>query len=188
MKPVLTAVLQSDPELVFYPIFRPAGDYLTKHSAKIEGFDGIVRVTADGLFNDDFLRSVGKAGKGVYFALPAMPKGRAYDEFVLRYKKEFAEAPVAGQHAHAYDAANLLFDAIEKASVLKKDQTLLVKRQALRDAMHATTASQGLTGKLTCDKYGDCGVPRFKIVRLDDTAAGLERLGSNIVFQIARGK
>lgn len=185
MKPVLTAVLQSDPELVFYPVFRPAGDFITQQADKLEGFRKIYRVTADGLFNDAFLDSVKGAGSGVHFALPAMPEGPAYNEFVQRYKTKFGEAPVAGQHAHAYDAALLMFNAIEKAAVLKKDQTLYVKRQALRDALYATVGLKGLTGILACDKYGDCGVPRFKIVRLDDPDAGLESLAANIVFKFA---
>jgi branched-chain amino acid transport system substrate-binding protein len=187
MKPVLKALLQSDPELVFYPIFRPAGDFVSQQSAQIKGFEKIIRVTADGLFNDAFLNAVDKSGNGMYFALPAMPEGPAYNEFVQRYKKEFKEAPVAGQHAHAYDAANLLFDAIEKAAIQHKDQILYIKRQAIRDALYATEI-RGLTGNLACSRFGDCGVSRFKIVRLDDPAAGLESLASNVVYKFTPGR
>jgi branched-chain amino acid transport system substrate-binding protein len=182
MKPVLTAVVHSNPELLFYPIFRPAGDFITLQTTEMEGFDTIVRLTADTLFNDDFYNTVKKAGKGMYFALPAMPEGSIYNEFVARYKKEFGEAPVAGQHAHAYDAANLLLNSIEKVAIQKKDGTLYIRRQALRDALYATSGHPGLTGNLTCDNYGDCGVPRFKIVRLDDPAAGFEGLAANIQY------
>jgi branched-chain amino acid transport system substrate-binding protein len=187
MKPVLKAVLQSDPQLLFYPIFRPAGDFISQQSAQINGFEKIVRVTADGLFNDAFLNTVSKSGNGIYFALPAMPEGPAYTEFFQRYKKEFKEAPVAGQHAHAFDAANLLFDAIEKAAIQHKDHTLYIKRQAIRDALYATEI-EGLTGNLACNQFGDCGVSRFKIVRLDDPTAGLEALASNIVYKYAPGQ
>lgn len=183
MKPVLTAVAQSDPELLFYPIFRPAGDFVTMQATEMKGFDKIVRVTADTLFNDAFYNTVKTAGKGMYFALPAMPEGPAYNEFVARYKREFGEAPVAGQHAHAYDAANLLLNSIEKVAIQKKDGTLNIRRQALRDTLFATSGHQGLTGSLTCDKYGDCGVPRFKIVSLDDPEAGFETLAANIIYK-----
>jgi len=73
MKPVLTAVVQSNPELLFYPVFRPAGDHITLQTAEMKGFKTIVRITADGLFNDAFFNSVGMAGIRMYFALPAMP-------------------------------------------------------------------------------------------------------------------
>ena len=62
------------------------------------------------------------------------------------------------------------------------DGTLHIGRQALRDALYATTGYQGLTGSLTCDEYGDCGVARFEVVRLDDPSAGLEGLRANVVY------
>ncbi len=62
------------------------------------------------------------------------------------------------------------------------DGTLHIGRQALRDALYATAGYQGLTGSLTCDEYGDCGVARFQVTRLDDPAAGLEGLAANVVY------
>ena len=182
MQPVLTAVVQSDPQLLFFPIFRPAGDFITLQAAGMEGFESIVRITADGLFNDAFFNAAGAAGKGMYFAVPAMPEGPAYNEFVSRYKNEFKEAPVAGLHAHAYDAANLLLNAIETTAIQEKDGTLHIKRQALRDALYSTKDFQGLTGILTCNNFGDCGVPRFKFVRLEDPDAGFQELAANIQY------
>ena len=48
-------------------------------------------------------------------------------------------------------------------AVQEEDGTLHIGRQALRDALYATTGYQGLTGSLTCDEYGDCGVARFEV-------------------------
>jgi len=67
-------------------------------------------------------------------------------------------------------------------AVRDADGTLHVGRQALRDALYATSGFQGLTGDLTCDEYGDCGVARFQVVRLDDPAAGLDGLAANVVY------
>jgi len=64
----------------------------------------------------------------------------------------------------------------------RADGTLHIGRQALRDALYATSGYQGLTGSLTCDEYGDCGVARFQVVHLDDPAAGLEGLAANVVY------
>jgi branched-chain amino acid transport system substrate-binding protein len=61
-------------------------------------------------------------------------------------------------------------------------------RQALRDALYTTVNFQGLTGHLTCDKFGDCGVPRFKVVRLDDPAAGFEGLAANVIYSYTPGE
>lgn len=45
-----------------------------------------------------------------------------------------------------------------------------------------TAGYEGVTGRLTCDDFGDCGIARFNIVRLDDPNAGQEGLLSNVMY------
>jgi branched-chain amino acid transport system substrate-binding protein len=96
----------------------------------------------------------------------------------------YQEPPHPIYHATTYDAANLLFTAIEAVAVpdARADGRLHIGRQALRDALYTTAGYPGLTGSLICDKYGDCGVARFNVLRLDDPAAGLEGLAANVVY------
>jgi branched-chain amino acid transport system substrate-binding protein len=82
----------------------------------------------------------------------------------------------------------MLFDAIEAVAVQDTAGTMHIGRQALRDALYTTAGFQGLTGSLTCDEYGDCGVARFHVVRLDDPAAGLEGLAANVVYTYPPGQ
>ncbi len=53
--------------------------------------------------------------------------------------------------------------AIEKVAVQQSDGTVIIPRQAFRDAMYATTDFQGLTGVLTCTPTGDCANPTIGI-------------------------
>ena len=108
--------------------------------------------------------------------IPTPPEGPAHDAFLSRYEAKFGESPSQLYYARTYDAANILLDAIEAAAVQdpNTDGTLHIGRQALRDALYATDGYQGLTGSLTCDEYGDCGVARFQVTHLDDPEAGLE--------------
>ncbi len=46
-------------------------------------------------------------------------------------------------HAHAYDGANIIFNAIEKVAIKSGDGTLLIPRKALAAAMIATKDHQG---------------------------------------------
>ena len=71
----------------------------------------------------------------------------------------FGTEPISIFHAHAYDAAMMIFAAIEKVAVKGPDGSLYIPRQALRDAMYATTDFAGLTGSLTCSPTGDCADP-----------------------------
>jgi branched-chain amino acid transport system substrate-binding protein len=125
---------------------------------------------------------------GVHLVGPASPSGSAYGAFVSNYEAKYDEAPTLPYHAYAYDAANIVLDAIETVAVQEEDGTLHIGRQALRETLYATSGFQGLTGSLTCDEFGDCGAARFKVVRLDDPAAGIEGLAANVVYTYAPGQ
>jgi ABC-type branched-subunit amino acid transport system substrate-binding protein len=51
---------------------------------------------------------------------------------------------------------NILFDAVESVAVDNGDGSLTIPRQALRDAIFATSGYQGITGTITCTELGDC--------------------------------
>jgi branched-chain amino acid transport system substrate-binding protein len=183
LRPVLAAVAASGAELVFLPVFRMEGDYLVLQAKEVAGMETVKLMSAEGLYSDVFIEAVGAAGVGMYFTAPVRPEGPAYDAFVSRYEAKYGEPPrYAPYHAHVYDAANLLLSTIEAVAAQEEDGTLHIGRQALRDALYATTDYPGLTGNLACDEHGDCGVDRFNVLRLDDPAAGLRGLEANVVY------
>jgi branched-chain amino acid transport system substrate-binding protein len=182
MYPVLTAVVRSEAELLFMPVFRPEGDYLVLQAREMEELEKVTLMSAEGLYLDAWVENVDQAGIGVYLVIPSTPESPARDALVSRYETKYGEAPTALYYAHTYDATNLLLDAVEAVTVQEEDGVLHIGRQALRDALYATSEYQGLTGSLTCDEYGDCGVARFQVTRLDDPAAGLEGLAANVLY------
>lgn len=76
----------------------------------------------------------------------------------------------AGWWAFAYDAATLLLRAIDDASLVDVDGSLVLSRAELR-SMIARTGFEGLTGSLRCDALGDCAAPRIAIHRHEDPSA-----------------
>ena len=72
------------------------------------------------------------------------------------YSETYGSDPTAPFHAHAHDAAMMIFDAIEAVAVIDDDGTIHIGRQALRDALFATSGFVGITGTLTCNEFGDC--------------------------------
>jgi branched-chain amino acid transport system substrate-binding protein len=182
MQPVLTAVAMSGAEILFFVAYSPEEDQIVLQARGMEGLDSITLMTADA-YHNPFLQAVGETGVGLYFNGAAPPEGRAYDAFVAQYEATYGEPPTkTPYHAHTYDAAELLFQAIETVAVQDQDGTLRIGRQALRDALYATSGYQGLTGSLTCDEHGDCGAIRLQIARLDDPAAGLAGLKANVIW------
>jgi branched-chain amino acid transport system substrate-binding protein len=182
MQPVLTAVARSGAELLFFPVFRPEGDHIILQARETEGLEHVTLMNAEGLYQEGFVESVGHSGVGVHLVIPATPKSSARDAFVARYEAKSGQVPTNVYFLHTYDAVNLLLNAIETVAIQEKDGTLHIGRQALRDALHATSGYKGLSGTLTCDSYGDCGSARFEVLRLDDPELGLEGLAANTVY------
>jgi branched-chain amino acid transport system substrate-binding protein len=92
-----------------------------------------------------------------------LTQGADYDAFVAKYEERFGSLPISIFHAHAYDAYMILKAAIEKVAIVQDDGTIIIPRQALRDAMYATTDFDGLTGNLSCTATGDCADPYIAV-------------------------
>ena len=181
MRPVLTKIAAGNPQLVYYPIFIAAGGHMTRQAKEVPGLANVKLMSADGTFSPDFLRAAGGAAVGMYHSSPDLSPealGPRYKEFLGKYQKKFGEKPNAAFHAHAYDAANMIFAAIEK--VAKKDGgNTFIGRKALRDALFATKNFKGLTGNLTCEKFGDCADPKIAVYQLESADVGKWDPGTN---------
>lgn len=163
MRPVLTKIATGQPEFIYYPIFIAAAGHITRQVKEVAGLEKVYLMSADGSFSPDFYKAAGDTAIGMFHSSPDFSAFAAgYKGFLEKHKKKYGEAPIAPFHAHGYDAAMMIFAAIEKVGV-KDGDSLHIGRKALRDALYATKNLQGLTGNLTCDKYGDCADPRIAV-------------------------
>jgi branched-chain amino acid transport system substrate-binding protein len=162
MRTVLTSVAADSPDALYFPIFEPEGPFIVAQSSEIAGLEDTILIGADGLLADSFPENSGPNAEGMYLSGPYV-SGAAYDEFLGKWDAKFGGVPPSGFHAFAYDATNILMDAIEAVAVVDDDGTLHIGRQALRDAITATDTT-GLSGKVNCGNktfgelqaYGDC--------------------------------
>jgi branched-chain amino acid transport system substrate-binding protein len=163
MGSMLTRIAATEPELIYYPIFIAAGGQITSQARTTPGLEEIYLMGADGMFSPDFWEAAGDAATGMYHSSPDFAAfGSGYQEFLQRHEAKYGGATLAPFHAHAYDASNMVFAAIEEVGVQEGD-CLYIGRKALRDALYATENFQGLTGSLTCDEYGDCADPKIAV-------------------------
>jgi len=158
MSSVLADIAAGSPELIYLPIFQPAGPFIILQAPKTPGLETVKLMGADGLFSPDVVTAAGDSIEGFKVSSPLVT-GAAYDAFVQKYTTKFGKAPISIFHAHAYDAFNMIKAGIEKVAVQQADGTLIIPRQALRDALYATKDFQGLTGVLGCTPTGDCANP-----------------------------
>jgi branched-chain amino acid transport system substrate-binding protein len=173
MKPALTRVAAGAPQLIYFPVFVKAGGFICAQMRDVAGLEDTVMMGADGIFTPDFVKACGTNAVGMHWSSPDFSAfGAGYADLVEAYKAKYnLEGTLAPFHAHSYDAANMIFAAIEQVAVVDADGTVHIGRQALRDAIAATTDFPGLTGSLTCDPYGDCADPRIAVYELTDEAA-----------------
>jgi branched-chain amino acid transport system substrate-binding protein len=160
MRPVLTTIAAATPDFLYFPIFIEAGGFVAAQSREVPGLENVGRMGADGMFSPNFVTAAGSAAEGMFLSSPDFSAFQSgYAAFLDKHQAKYGEATLSAFHAHAYDATNMIFAAIEKVAVQDADGTLHIGRQALRDALFATKDFQGLTGVLSCNALGDCGAP-----------------------------
>lgn len=188
MAPVLSAVANGGAELLFFPLFQPEGNYLLRAARRIEPLAKLVMMSDGSLIDNTFISDVGDLARGMYFVGPSEVESAASRDLAKRYREKFNTSPSASYYRTGYDAADLLFRAIEQVAVKRPDGTLFLGRQALRAALYGTAAYTGVTGSLTCDEFGDCAFPVFDVLRLDDPAGGVAALVKNVQFTYSPGR
>ncbi|MGZ8607139.1 MAG: branched-chain amino acid ABC transporter substrate-binding protein [Actinomycetota bacterium] len=156
---VLRNIAEGEPGAVYGPNFNPVCAFTYSQGADILP-DGTVQLGSDGCLESSFVDTAGSPS-GDYFAsspdVTVFQEGAFYnDEFLPAYQEQFGTEPTAVFHAHAFDASNVLFQAIEQVAVDDGSGNLTIPRTALKDAVFATSGYEGITGIVTCTELGDC--------------------------------
>jgi len=171
---VLEPLCADGPEVFFFPIFSPAGPLVAQQTAEVTGCEDTILFGADGLKDGAFIAAAGQfaADAGMYFSGPDLNFGTAYtDDFLPKYYAlSGTTSPLAPYHAHGFDAANIIMDAIKAVGVEDDAGTLFIPRDALRQYIADLTDYPGLTGTLTCNENGDCGAEDVSIAQLEPDA------------------
>jgi branched-chain amino acid transport system substrate-binding protein len=170
VEPLLTSIAAAEPEFLFYPVFQPLAPLLTNTAKTIPGLEETYLAAADGVFSPSFLEATPGTSEGMHLSGPDLGFANAMyqDEFIPMYQEMFGSEPTNVYHAHAFDATNILLNAVETVAQQGEDGTLLIGRQALRDAVAATSGYEGLTGTLTCSEFGDCADAKISVSRVED--------------------
>jgi branched-chain amino acid transport system substrate-binding protein len=138
----LQQIKNSNPDAIFLPgYYSDAGTIIRK--AREAGIKAVF-LGGDGWDSEELPKIAGDAINGNYFAnhyAPEEPRPEVKN-FVEKYTKEYGSTP-DGLAALGYDAALVLFDAMERAPSLKGPE--------LRDALAATKNFTGVTGTFSID-------------------------------------
>ena len=177
LRPMLTKVATSKPDIIFYPDFVQVIAHITRQSQEIDGLQDTILLTADGALVPDVIEMTGEAILNLFLTsndLSPAAMGEGYPAFVKKYEAKYGEKPIHGFHHFGYDAAHVIFKAIEKVAVHDDAGNTYIGRKAVRDAIFATKGHEGLSGDKTCNEYGDCGTFNYTVYRYVSTTVPYE--------------
>lgn len=146
----LTSLKGANPEVIFVPGYYNDVGLIAKQ-ARDKGIT-VPLIGGDGWDSEQLYKIGGTALNGSYFTNHYSP----YDtdpkvvKFVNDYKARYNSTPDA-LAATAYDAANIMFDAIKRSKSLSGPD--------IRDALQATNAFPGVTGTVTFNQNRDAVKP-----------------------------
>lgn len=142
---ILTSIKGRNPDLIFYGGMDAQAGPMMKQVKNL----GLTAkyLTGDGVQSVEFLKLAGESGEGVYASSPGvpldhMPQGPAFSE---KYKTKFNQE-IQIYAPYAYDATNVLLEAMKKANSADPAKYL---------PELANIQYQGVTGNVAFDEKGD---------------------------------
>ena len=155
MRALLTEIAADAPDVLFLPIFQPEGNLVAAQSKEIPGLENVILIGGGGLYTAEFPVNTGQAAVGMYLLAPWVASDR-YDALLQKWHAFHGNDPPSGYHAHMYDAATMLLDAIRASTQADAEGNLLIGLQGIRDYLSGIENFDGITGSLTCGPTGDC--------------------------------
>lgn len=145
-------------DAIYMPVNSPVCQNLMNAIAANPGVKDLPVITSDACVLDAVLpaaKKVNAYGSGP--DVTALDKKPFYrDEYAAAYQSKFGQAPLSVWNTSAFDAANLIFDAIQRVAIESKDGSLLIPRRTLVEAMGVVDGYAGVSNKMVCLPTGDC--------------------------------
>jgi len=147
----VTKVLAGNPEAVYYGGEFPEAAPLSKqlHDA---GFKGAL-MGGDGIYSANFITNGGQEGDLATSVGAPTEELESAKAFVDAYQKAGFAEPYEAYGAYAYDAANVIIEALAKVLPGKDSVSGDVRQQVVAEVGRVNI--QGVTGQVAFDQFGD---------------------------------
>ena len=148
-KTQLTKIKAANPDAIYIPNYTAEMAQILEQASQL-GLN-IPFVSSDGFSNPEIYQLAGAYTDGVVYVGPTqVSESDDYKSFIDAYTARWGFAPDSFA-TNAYDAANILFAAMEKVY----DETGKFGRKDIRDAFAATKDYSGVTGTINFAENGD---------------------------------
>jgi branched-chain amino acid transport system substrate-binding protein len=164
---VMNKIAEVDPDAIYF------GGIIENNAAQLVkdkvgagmSNDDVLFVGPDGIFLDTFLSQAGEAAEGSYITFGGLPESELTakgQQFVQEYESRYDDE-IQPYTAYAYEAANVMLDAIERAS--KEGE---VTREAVLQQIFATEDYDGVLGTWSFDEDGDTTLTELSVQRVEN--------------------
>ncbi len=162
---LLDDIAQKNPELIYFGGFPAEAARLIQQRADA-GLEKVPFMGADGITGVEVVTLAGASAEGVYATKAIPASSQALNDFLARYKAAYGEEPPAPYHATAYDAVNVLLDAVQAVGTVDASGNLTVSRDAISNYVRTLKNFQGLTGVLNANGTGDTSLADIGIFQV----------------------
>jgi branched-chain amino acid transport system substrate-binding protein len=164
---VMNKIAQEDPDAIYF------GGIIENNAAQLVkdklgagmSNDDVLFIGPDGIFLDTFLSQAGEAAEGSYITFGGLPESELTEkgqQFVQEYESQYDD-DIQPYTAYAYEAANVMLDAIERASEEGE-----VTREAVVQQIFATEDYNGVLGTWSFDEDGDTTLTELSVQRVEN--------------------
>ena len=175
---LMNKVAQAEPDAVYF------GGIIENNAAQIikdkvgagMSNDDVAFIGPDGIFVDALLSQAGDSAEGIFVTFGGLPQKELSEEgqqFVQKYEEKYDDA-IQPYTAYAYEAANVMLDAIEKASEDAGGE--VPDRQAVVEQVLATEDYEGVLGTWSFDEDGDTTLTKLSVQTVEGGGWKLERI------------
>ncbi len=150
---VLTKIKPLNPDLIYYGGEYPEAQLLTSQ-AKGQGIKAPL-MGGDGIFDKTYIQTAKEAAEGDYCTSVGAPTDELQSaaEFVEAYKAAGFKEDFSAYGAYAFDAANVIINAMAKVLADAQAMTPDVRKRIVDEVQK--TDFDGVTGKVAFDQFGD---------------------------------
>ena len=165
---VLSRVKRFNPDMIYFGGEYPAASLLTSQADQ-QGLK-VPLMGGDGIFDPTYINVAKQAAEGDYATSVGAPTDQlaTAKAFVDAYNAAKYPDPYSAYGAYAYDAANVIIEALSKVlpDQSKIDDALRPKfRQAVQDG-----SIDGVTGKVAFDEFGDTTTRILTVYKVENGA------------------
>jgi len=175
---LMNKIAEADPDAIYFGgiIENNAAQLIKDKVGAGMSNDEVAFIGPDGIFVDALLTQAGDAAEGIYVTFGGLPQSELSEEgqkFVQTYEETYDDA-IQPYTAYAYEAANVMLDAIEKAS--KEAGGEVPDREAVVQQIFATEDYQGALGTWSFDEDGDTTLTELSVQTVEGGEFKLDRV------------